>query len=221
MALGAVLLDCGSLEIYPGRAMPCALLHREGNSHTPIFQRPIHQDKNIRLRHPVNNCLWRGHDHLSPLFLNDYKNTSLADFAQVVQEIQREAKAGTADRGSEKILKDISAKADEKIRSIGIFFISIVVAVIIMATIASAVEEQSATVNEIAGSLSAASEKLGFSNSKVSQASVYADEMAKMANTVTDAAIQVDEAVVAIFQTSELLQELADNSAKTTHQFRT
>ncbi len=91
----------------------------------------------------------------------------------------------------------------------------------VVATIASAVEEQSATVNEIAGSLSAASEKLGFSNSKVSQASVYADEMAKMANTVTDAAIQVDEAVVAIFQTSELLQELADNSAKTTHQFRT
>ncbi len=91
----------------------------------------------------------------------------------------------------------------------------------VVSTIASAVEEQSATVNEIARSLSAASEKLGFSNTKVSQASVYADDMAKMANTVTDAAIQVEEAVVSIFQTSELLQELADNSAKTTHQFRT
>ena len=91
----------------------------------------------------------------------------------------------------------------------------------IVSTIASAVEEQSATVNEIAKSLSAASEQLGYSNEKVSKASVYAEEMAKMANTVTDAAIQVEEAVVSIFQTSETLQELASNSAKTTQQFRT
>jgi methyl-accepting chemotaxis protein len=91
----------------------------------------------------------------------------------------------------------------------------------VVSTIASAVEEQSATVNEIAKSLSAASEKLGYSNEKVSKASVYADEMAKMANTVTDAAVQVDEAVVSIFATSEILQTLANNSAKTTQQFRT
>ncbi|MDP3480882.1 MAG: methyl-accepting chemotaxis protein [Desulfoprunum sp.] len=91
----------------------------------------------------------------------------------------------------------------------------------VVSTIASAVEEQSATVNEIAKSLSAASEKLGYSNTKVSKASVYADEMAQMANTVTDAAIQVDEAVVSIFETSEILQNLANKSAKTTQQFRT
>jgi methyl-accepting chemotaxis protein len=91
----------------------------------------------------------------------------------------------------------------------------------VVSTIASAVEEQSATVNEIAKSLAAASDKLGYSNTKVSKASGYADDMAKMANTVTDAAIQVDEAVVSIFETSEILQELADSSAKTTQQFRT
>ena len=91
----------------------------------------------------------------------------------------------------------------------------------VVSTIASAVEEQSATVSEIARSLSAATEKLGYSNTKVSKASGYADDMAKMANTVTDAAIQVDEAVVSIFETSETLEALADNSAKTTRQFRT
>jgi methyl-accepting chemotaxis protein len=91
----------------------------------------------------------------------------------------------------------------------------------VVSTIASAVEEQSATVNEIAHSLSTASEKIGYSNTKVSKASGYADDMAKMANTVTDAALQMEEAVASISQSSGTLQELANNSAKTTQQFRT
>lgn len=91
----------------------------------------------------------------------------------------------------------------------------------VVSTIASAVEEQSATVNEIAHSLSTASEKIGYSNTKVSKASGYADDMAKMANTVTDAALQMEEAVASISQASGTLQELANNSAKTTQQFRT
>ena len=91
----------------------------------------------------------------------------------------------------------------------------------VVSTIASAVEEQSATVNEIAKSLSAASEKLGYSNDKVSKASIYADEMATMANTVTEAAVEVDEAINAISETSEMIRTLADNSARTSQQFRT
>ena len=91
----------------------------------------------------------------------------------------------------------------------------------IVATIASAAEEQSATVNEIAKSLSESSENLGKSNAKISQASVYAGEMAEMSNTVTDAVVQVDEAVLAILQTSEDLQKIARKSADTTQQFKT
>ncbi len=91
----------------------------------------------------------------------------------------------------------------------------------VVATIASAVEEQSATVNEIAHSLSSASEKLGYSNEKVSNAVAYADDMAKMANSVTDAAMQVDDALGSIYETSETIQKLADNSARTSQQFRT
>lgn len=91
----------------------------------------------------------------------------------------------------------------------------------IVATIASAVEEQSATVNEIAKSLSEASENLGDSNTKVAQASVYAGEMANMSNTVTEAVVQVDEAILAILQTSENLQKIAQRSADTTRQFKT
>ncbi len=91
----------------------------------------------------------------------------------------------------------------------------------IVATIASAVEEQSVTVTEISKSLFAATEKIGYSNGKVSKAAGYAEEMATMANSVTDAAIQVDEAVAAIAKTSAMVEKLADSSAKTTKQFRT
>lgn len=91
----------------------------------------------------------------------------------------------------------------------------------IVAAIASAVEEQSATVTEIAKSLSEASERLGDSNTKVSQASVYASDMAKMANDVTDSVIQVDQAVLSILETSEVLQRMAIKSAETTRQFKT
>ena len=91
----------------------------------------------------------------------------------------------------------------------------------VVSTIASAVEEQAATVSEIAKSLAVASEKLGYSNDKVSKASVYADEMAKMANTVTEAVVEVDQAIGSISETSEMIRNLADDSARTTQQFRT
>lgn len=91
----------------------------------------------------------------------------------------------------------------------------------IVATIASAVEEQAVTVHEISKSLSAATGQIGHSNEKVSKAAVYAEEMAKMANSVTAAAIEVDEAVNAMSKASELLEKLAESSAKTTRQFRT
>ena len=91
----------------------------------------------------------------------------------------------------------------------------------IVSTIASAVEEQTATVSEIAKSISAASEKMHFSTETVSKAAGHASEMAKMVNKVTEAAVQMEMTVVELFTTSEVLQHLADNSAKTTRQFRT
>jgi len=91
----------------------------------------------------------------------------------------------------------------------------------VVSTIASAVEEQTATVNEIAHSLSTASEKLDYSNSKVSKAAVYTKEMADMANSVTSAALDVDQSVLSIGETSQALKTLAENSVQTTRQFRT
>ncbi len=91
----------------------------------------------------------------------------------------------------------------------------------IVSTIATAVEEQTATVSEIADSLSDASKKLGYSNDKVSKASTYADNMADMANSVIESFNEVDGAIFLIMETSETLKQLADNSAKTTRQFRT
>ncbi len=90
----------------------------------------------------------------------------------------------------------------------------------VVSSIASAVEEQSATVHEIAKSLSAASEKLGYSNDKVSKASLYADDMAKMASTVTEAAVEVEGAMNSIYDQSEIINKLADHSEETTRQFR-
>ncbi len=91
----------------------------------------------------------------------------------------------------------------------------------IVSTIATAVEEQATTVNEIAGSLSSAFEKLEYSNTKVSKASEHSDEMARMANSVTDSIIEVDQATSSIIKTSETLKKLAEDSAATSRQFRT
>jgi methyl-accepting chemotaxis protein len=91
----------------------------------------------------------------------------------------------------------------------------------VVSTIATAVEEQAVTVNEIAGSLAGAFEKLDYSNNKVSKSSEYSDNMAQMANSVTDSIGEVDEAVVAIMENSETLRRLADESATTSRQFRT
>lgn len=91
----------------------------------------------------------------------------------------------------------------------------------VVATIASAVEEQSATVQEIAKSLNSAIDDLDYSNEKVSKASNYADDMADMANSVTDAVSEVDAAVVTLTDTSMELKELAVHSVRTTHQFKT
>lgn len=91
----------------------------------------------------------------------------------------------------------------------------------VVATIASAVEEQNATVNEIAESLAGASENLDYSNSKVSKASKYAADMAELANSVTTTVEEVDEAVLKIMETSTTLKALAVDSVRTTRQFKT
>jgi len=82
-------------------------------------------------------------------------------------------------------------------------------------------EPPASAVNEIAGSLSSAFEKLEYSNTKVSKASEHSDEMARMANSVTDSIIEVDQAMSSIIKTSETLKKLAEDSAATSRQFRT
>lgn len=91
----------------------------------------------------------------------------------------------------------------------------------VVATIASAVEEQNAAVSEVAGSLASASGKLDYSNEKVSKAVEYAENMAQMANAVTDAVLEVDNAVLSIRESSETLKQSAERSSKTARQFRT
>ena len=72
---------------------------------------------------------------LALYFLNDYKDASIIDFKAVVQQVQSVDGGSASDSETNKILENIAAQADEKINKIGIIFISIVVAVIIMATI--------------------------------------------------------------------------------------
>jgi methyl-accepting chemotaxis protein len=91
----------------------------------------------------------------------------------------------------------------------------------IVATIAGAVEEQSAAVQEISHSLSSTDEKISYCNDKVSQAAQYAEDMATMADKVTVAAVSVAEAVQEIGATSATVEKLAESSAKTTREFRT
>jgi methyl-accepting chemotaxis protein len=76
---------------------------------------------------------------LTLYFLNDYKNTSLKDFEQVVQGMYKEVKLDSAGKGIDASLQTISKKADEAISKIGILYISIVLAVIIIASIGAMV----------------------------------------------------------------------------------
>ncbi len=91
----------------------------------------------------------------------------------------------------------------------------------VVSTIATAVEEQSATIAEIASSLSSSFEKLNHANTKVAKASEYAEDMAGMATSVTDSVTEVDDVVITISATSDTLKNLAEESSKTAGQFRT
>lgn len=90
-----------------------------------------------------------------------------------------------------------------------------------VSNIAIAVEEQSATVNEISASLNNAVENLDFSNEKISQASHYAVDIANMANNVTEEVVEVDDAVHSLMEESKTLKQLAVDSVRTTRQFKT
>lgn len=75
---------------------------------------------------------------LALYFLNDYKETSLNDFRVVIEKLQ--APDGESSRkDSEKIIQEMSLQASQKIQKIGILFVSIVAAVILMATIGALV----------------------------------------------------------------------------------
>lgn len=72
---------------------------------------------------------------LTLFFLNDYKADSLAGFEKALEEIQIEGADATSKSRAEALLQEMSVQADKKISSIAGIFISIVVAVLIMATI--------------------------------------------------------------------------------------
>ncbi len=91
----------------------------------------------------------------------------------------------------------------------------------IITSIAGAVEQQSATVGEIATSLSQAAEVLLNANQKVSQAAVYAGNMAEMSNSVNEAVEQVEQTVGGILTTSDDLKTIAEKTATTSRQFKT
>ena len=68
--------------------------------------------------------------------LNDYKNSSQKDFVAVINSIQKAEKADATSKNTEELLKNIAVKADDKMNTIGIIFISIVAGVIVMRQLA-------------------------------------------------------------------------------------
>ncbi|MGL1931540.1 MAG: methyl-accepting chemotaxis protein [Desulfotalea sp.] len=72
---------------------------------------------------------------LALFFLNDFKKTTLGDFDQLLQQIQVVEGTDGANQNTEKLLAEIAEKADVKLRNTAFILISIVTAVIIMATI--------------------------------------------------------------------------------------
>lgn len=72
---------------------------------------------------------------LTLYFLNDYKETTLTDYGMLIEQVQVSQDSNQESRNPERLLVDISQKADEQIKSIGILFISFVIIVIVLATI--------------------------------------------------------------------------------------
>lgn len=72
---------------------------------------------------------------LTIYFLNDYKDTTINEFRLVIEDIKQSDKSTFAQQDTEEILKRISLRSDDQIDKIATLFISIVFAVIVLATI--------------------------------------------------------------------------------------
>ena len=72
---------------------------------------------------------------LALYFLNDYKDTTIDEFRLVIEDIKKADQETFAKQDTEKILLQISKRSEEKIDRIATLLISIVFAVIIMATV--------------------------------------------------------------------------------------
>lgn len=74
---------------------------------------------------------------LTLYFLNDYRDTTINEFRFAIEDIKKSDKSTFAQLDTEGILKKISLKSDDQIDKIATLFISIVFAVIVLATIGS------------------------------------------------------------------------------------
>lgn len=72
---------------------------------------------------------------LTIYFLNDYKDTTINEFRLAIEDIKQSDKSTFAQQDTEEILKKISLKSDDQIDKIATLFVSIVFAVIVLATI--------------------------------------------------------------------------------------
>jgi methyl-accepting chemotaxis protein len=72
---------------------------------------------------------------LTLFFLNDYRDTTINEFRLAIEDIKNSDKSTFAQQDTEEILKKISLKSDDQIDKIATLFISIVFAVIVLATI--------------------------------------------------------------------------------------
>jgi len=72
---------------------------------------------------------------LALYFLNDYRDTTINEFRLAIEDIKNSDKSTFAQQDTEEILKKISLKSDDQIDKIATLFISIVFAVIVLATI--------------------------------------------------------------------------------------
>lgn len=76
---------------------------------------------------------------LTIYFLNDYKDTTINEFRLAIEDIQKSDTSTFAQQDTEEILKKISLKSEDQIDKIATLFISIVFAVIVMATIGATI----------------------------------------------------------------------------------
>lgn len=165
---------------------------------------------------------------LTVYFLNDFKTDCLQGFAEVVQAMQVDGSQGQSGGQAENLLAEMSAKAEKVIGDITFVFVSIVVVVLIMATIGAmvisgligrSVQAVAARLKNISSGDADLTQRLSVTaNDETGKVSRYfntfLEKLQVMVKDMQGHATQFAAATESIYGQVEIIQEKSDSAKK-------